>query len=75
MDRAIAVQLLSIVKSLDAPLNAAADLADSIDDVTEMKSIRRVIGEVGAKMYTELTVPILRQHPDLDLDRTGDAGT
>ena len=58
-----------ILFSLDGPLHTATELTSEIEDENERKLIRKGIGEIGGRIYTDLMRPIIRQYPDLDPDK------
>lgn len=69
MDRSIAEQLMKSLLELDAPLNRATELTEKIADPEERKAVRRGIGELTLRAYTDLIRPIVRQYPDLDPEK------
>ena len=69
MKKNTAKQLMDIFLSLDEPLNAATAITDNIDDEKERKMLRKTIGEIGGKIYTDLMRPIIRQYPALDPEK------
>lgn len=69
MDRPVAKQLIDLLLSLDRPLNDATELSAKIADAEERKAVRRAIGEITARAYTDLIRPIVRQYPDLDPEK------
>lgn len=72
MDRATAERLMETLLRLDGPLNDATELTDRIADAAEARAIRREIAEIGARVYSNLMMPIVRQFRDLDPVRTAD---
>ncbi|MBI3900351.1 MAG: nuclear receptor NHR-99 [Gammaproteobacteria bacterium] len=70
MDRKTAEQLMKNFVALTGPLNAATSLANNIADKDEQSAVRREIGKVMGRIYTELMTPIIRQYPDLDPDKS-----
>lgn len=70
MDRSLAKQLIELALALDAPLNAATELTDQISDTEERTAVRRAIAEITGAAYSELILPIVRQYPDLDPERS-----
>jgi hypothetical protein len=69
MERATAERLMLIFRGLDAPFNEAAAVIETITDEATKKEFRRALGEVMGHTFTDLMVPIIRQHPDLDPDK------
>jgi hypothetical protein len=75
MDRALAAKIISHLKELDGPLNAAMSTVEKLKDAEQRRAFRRALAGVTAAVYTDLMVPIGREFPDLlpdkgDLDRT-----
>jgi hypothetical protein len=69
MDRAVAEELIRLVKALDGSLNAATEATAKIADPEERKAVRRAIAEIIVKADEDLIRPIVRQYPDLDPDK------
>ncbi len=69
MDRAIGERLMERLLALTAPLNDAVALIEQIGDERQRLELRRGIGEVMGRVYTDLMVPIIREYPDLDPDK------
>ena len=69
MDRAVAEEMIRLVKALDGSLNAATAVTAKIADPEERKAIRRAIAEIILKADEDLIRPMVRQHPDLDPDK------
>jgi hypothetical protein len=74
MDRIVAEQLMELLLALDGPLNRATELTEKITDLEERKVVRRGIGEITARAYTDLIRPIVRQFPDLDPEKRSSSG-
>jgi hypothetical protein len=51
-------------------LNRAATLAEAISDPEEQAAIRRPIGDLMGRLWTELMGPIVQRFPDLDPDKS-----
>ena len=66
MKKDIAKRIMECLLKLDGPLNEATDLSSKIEDEEEQKTIRRGIGEIGGRVYTDLMMPIIAQYPELD---------
>ena len=69
MERAIAERLTLIFRGLNAPFNEAAALIETISDEAAKNELRRGLGEVMGRTFTDLMVPVVRRHPDLDPDK------
>lgn len=66
---------MKLFLALDEPLNRATELTKNISDPEEQKVLRRGIGEIASRAYTDLMLPIARQFPDLDPESRGDRKT
>jgi hypothetical protein len=66
VDRKIAEKLVEHFIELDGPLNAAAHLAETIDDPATKRQMKGAIADVVLAVYSDLIRPIVRQYPDLD---------
>jgi hypothetical protein len=53
-------------------LNDVATILETIPDDAERKALRRPLGEMIALLFTDLQLPIIRQHRDLDPDKDAD---
>lgn len=69
MKKDIAKKLMDILFSFDNSLESATQLTELIEDENERKLIRKGIGEIGSRIYTDLMRPIIKQYPDLDPDK------
>jgi hypothetical protein len=69
MNRDLAKLLIKKLLSLGKPLNSIAETIERITDEAERATLRKGIAEVMARVYTDLELPIIKQHPDLDPDR------
>lgn len=70
MDRSTAEKMIGLLLALDEPLNKATELTAKIGNEEERKAVRRAIGEITTRAYTDLIRPIVRQFPDLDPERS-----
>ena len=68
MDRRVAEMLMKDLRALSEPLNSAAALIEQISDKDEQILLRRGIGELMGRIYTDLMIPILKQYPEMDPD-------
>jgi hypothetical protein len=66
MDHNTAKLLMKNIMEVNDHLNACTLLSDQIADEKEKKEIRRGIGELLGRIYTDIMIPIISQHPDLD---------
>jgi len=69
VEKEIAKKLMELFLSLEKPLNKATDLTSKINDVIEKKAVRKVIGEITGRIYTDFMMPVIKQYPDLDPDK------
>lgn len=70
MDRNVAELLMKSLLALGKPLNDATVAADQIIDEDERKNFLKILGRFMGNIYTELMIPIIRQYPDLDPDKS-----
>lgn len=70
MDRDTAEKLVAICHRLNDCLNEATALIGTIPDVEEQRRFRRPLGEMMQSVWVDLTLPIFREFPDFDPDRT-----
>jgi hypothetical protein len=66
MQKTLGKALVDQFLALDGPLNAAATLAESIEDEGERKAMKNAIAEIGMTIYTDLIRPVTRVYPDLE---------
>ena len=66
VDRELAEKLIEHFIELDRPLNAAAQLIETIGDPTTQRQMKGAIADVVLSVYSDLIRPIVRQYPDLD---------
>lgn len=69
MDKKIALKLMDSLTKIETPLNNAAKIIESIEDVEEKKKFRKNIGEIMGRLYTDLQRPIIQQYKELDPDK------
>jgi hypothetical protein len=68
VDRETAQKLMVALHDLDAPLNAAAAVIETIADEAEKKALRRPLGEIMGLTF-EVMLPVIRKYRDLDPDK------
>jgi hypothetical protein len=69
MKKDVAKLIMDCLLELDGPLNKVTALSNKIENEEERKIIRRGIGEIGGRVYTDLMMPIIRQYPDLEPEK------
>jgi hypothetical protein len=69
MDKNVAKLLMKKLLEVGGSLSSVTLLVNEIDDKDEQKHLRKSIGEIMSRLYTELMVPIIREYPDLDPDK------
>jgi len=69
MNRDVAESLMKELLALSDPLNTATSLTARISEREERESLRRALGEIMSKLYTELMIPIISEHRDFDPDK------
>jgi hypothetical protein len=70
MDRGDAEKLMQHYLAAGAALNEATSLIDTLADAEEQRRLRRPLGEVMESIYLELMRPIIKEHPEVDPDRS-----
>lgn len=70
MEKKVAELLMKNLLALSEPLNSATTLIDQISSKDEQAALRRGLGELMGRIYTDLMIPIIEQYPELDPDRT-----
>ena len=71
MEKAIASQVVDAILSLEQQLSALSVLSNEIADGEEREEFRRGLASIILS-YTDVLMMVVRQHPDLDPDRTVD---
>lgn len=69
MDRQLAEKLMQCCQDLSPPMNAAFELARSIPDPVERRTILTGWANITMCIYEQVMRPIIREHPDLDPDK------
>jgi len=69
MNREHAIALMAIYQRIGIALNEATELISTEPVLGEQKRLRLPLGKLMADLFTELQLPIIREHPDLDPDR------
>jgi hypothetical protein len=70
MNRSVAEKLLQHYLAAGAALNEATDVIGTLPDAEEQRRLRKPLGEVMQSISLELMRPIMREHPELDPDRS-----
>ena len=68
MEKNIAKQIMNRLSMLNKPFNEVAEMIEKIEDIEERKQFRRGIGDIMARVYTNLEMPIILSYPELDPD-------
>jgi hypothetical protein len=69
MQRDIAEKLMELLNRMWEPFNEATELIGQIPSEDEQRALRRGLGEGYARVYVDVMLRIIREHPDLDPDR------
>ena len=69
MKRDMAEKILQEMMGIGDRLNVATSFVDKIENKDECKKFKIPIGNIMGLIYTEIMIPIIKQHPDLDPDR------
>jgi hypothetical protein len=70
MDRDVAEKLMRHYLAAGAALNEATSVIGTLADAEEQRRLRRPLGEVMESIYLELMRPIIKEHPEVDPDRS-----
>jgi hypothetical protein len=71
MDRSVAEKLMQhYLAAGGAALNEATSVIGTLADAEEQRRLRRPLGELMQSIYLELMRPIVKEHPELDPDRS-----
>jgi len=74
MDFSEAKSLMDGCFDVNAALNDALFIAESIEDEVVKRKMKKAIGLVGAKIYLNCMRSIVRQYPQLDPDAGAEDG-
>ncbi len=66
MTRDNAELLMKRLVALNGPFNGVIEAIEQISDQDEKRRFRKEIAEIIAITYTNLTVPVTKQYPELD---------
>ncbi len=69
MEKDTAIKLITIYRGLEDPLNRATEIIGTVKDPNEQKEIRHPLGNFMGRLRTDLMLPIVKQYPELDLDK------
>ncbi len=69
MKRDLAEKIMREMMDIGEHLNAAGSLAEKIDNIDERKNFKAAIGNIMSLIYTEIMIPTIKQHRDLDPNR------
>jgi len=69
MERSTAIEIVSQLKALDGPLNAAMAAVENIQGSEQRRAFQRALAMVVGAIYTDLFVPIGAEFPDLLPDK------
>jgi len=65
MKKETAENIIDLLGECDKKLNETIDLISSLESKEQQKKFRKPIGEFFAKSYTEILMPIYKEHPEL----------
>jgi hypothetical protein len=68
MEKTLALQIMQAIQAAESQVNILESLSEKITDDPERKAFRRHLAEVMIG-YVDIQMSIVRQYPDLDLDR------
>ena len=70
MERSRAVSMIASIKTIGTHLNELHALADRLSSEVDRQQFRRHLGGVMASINCEILMPIVREYPELDPDRS-----
>jgi hypothetical protein len=70
MHRAAAESMIGKLLEVSQKLNELTEAIEQVPDLEERKRMRRPVGQLMGLLYTDLIVPIIKQYPDLDPDKS-----
>ena len=70
MKRDVAEKIMQEMMDIGDSLNITTSLVEKIENKDECKNFKIPIGNIMGQIYTEIMIPIIKQHPDLDPDGT-----
>ena len=65
-----AQELMRSFMALGDSINAIAEKIENIEIEEDKKRFRKAISEIMGTLYIDLMLPIIREHPQLDPDKT-----
>ena len=71
MKRDTAEKLMEALAWMEHPMTMFAEYCQEIEDESERSNIRRAIGNLMGRHFTDVMIPIIKQYPDLGPDKTG----
>ena len=63
--------MMEALAQAEVPLNRFCTFIEELETEDERRDMRRAIGTVLAKHFSEVMPPIIREHPELDPDNSG----
>ena len=75
MDKSVATQMIRAALSIGEHLNRLTDLCFDISNEGDQREFRKSLGEAMGLLCTDIMMPIIKEHPDLDPDTLGYAST
>ena len=69
MEKKVAVELIGALKNLDSEFKKISEITQKIQEENEKVKFRQNLGLIVGDIYTEMMIPILREHPELDPDK------
>src|ERR1700694_5331740 len=75
MDKSVATQMIQAALSIGDHLNKLTDLSSRLSSEADQRKFRTNLGSAMGISYTDIMMPIIKEHPDLDPDMLGYAST
>jgi 2-oxo-4-hydroxy-4-carboxy--5-ureidoimidazoline (OHCU) decarboxylase len=68
MDAQSAHRLMETLRSLGNQLNVVAERIEALDASDQKQQLKQNMARIMSYVYTDLMIPIIKEHPSLDLD-------
>lgn len=72
MEKSLAASIIEGSLVVGQSLNELLRLVEKVTEGRVQKDLRRQIGDVMGRLYTDVMMPVIQQYPDLDPDRKED---
>jgi hypothetical protein len=69
LNKTIAEELINRMLEVGTAMNAVAAQIEQVDIDDQKITLRRGIADIMGLLYTDLMLPVIREHPELDPDK------